>query len=170
MKTNFENNIENDGGFQIPNQYFEKSTTNILNKISAKTALPIENMERGFTVPENYFEKNRQLILKNTKTHSVKKFNLFTKNNWFVLTGIAAMLIAVIGLFVFVNTNNTNNLSAATSKISDDEIIDYLTTNDITFEWINDAVLSPNTNKTKTIELEQYLLEHADEQVLLDEL
>jgi hypothetical protein len=52
-------------------------------------------------------------------------------------------------------------------------MIDYLANNDVKIEWINEINVEPKTTLKKeenNKEIEQYLLEHADEQALIDEL
>lgn len=169
----FLKNLENKGGFKTPSGYFEHSKANILNKIKAEPSFKINNNEGGFTVPTGYFDTSKTQILSKISTQQAKKVNLFSATNWQFVSGIAAIFIAIVSLIIFVKNNQTDNLNANLNKVSEAEMIDYLANNDVKIEWINE--LNP---ETKTVskkednnkEIEQYLLEHADEQALLDEL
>lgn len=152
------------GGFKTPEGYFEKVEITILQKIKLNESLNSGNVNGGFQVPTDYFENNKKLILTQTKNH--KKASIINLN-WKWAAGIAAILLAVYGLFE-LKTNNNNY--AASNKVTDAEIIDYLANNDIKLEWINEtnANLAIPVNNQK--EVEQYLLDHAEEQVILEEL
>lgn len=177
MKNEFENiddgflkNLNAKGGFNIPDSYFEKSKENILDKITTEPNLNLDKMEGGFTIPTNYFEENKVAILSKINKPQARKIALF---NWKYLTGIAALFIAVLGIIIFINNQNSTNLSANLNKVSNEEMIDYLANNDVRVEWINE--LKPisqveQNGQNNTNEMEQYLMDHTDEQALLDEL
>ncbi|MFZ4798077.1 MAG: hypothetical protein ACOYMA_11330 [Bacteroidia bacterium] len=169
----FLKDLGKEGGFKNPVGYFEHSKANILNKINAETSFEINNNEGGFTVPTNYFETSKTQILSKINTQQAKKVNLFSAANWQLISGIAAIFIAIISLFIFVKSNQTNNLSANLNKVSEAEMIDYLANNDVKIEWINELnpeIKTVSKKEDNNKEIEQYLLEHADEQALLDEL
>ncbi|MFA9213281.1 MAG: hypothetical protein ACEQSR_05475 [Candidatus Methylacidiphilales bacterium] len=177
MKNEFENiddgflkNLNAKEGFNTPDGYFEKSKESILAKTTTEPNLNLDKMEGGFTIPTNYFEENKAAILSKTNKPQALKIALF---NWKYLTGIAALFVAVLGIIIFINNQNSTNLSANLNKVSNEEMIDYLANNDVRVEWINE--LKPITQveqngHNNTNEMEQYLMDHADEQALLDEL
>jgi len=169
----FLKNLEKEGGFKTPAGYFEQSKASILSKIKAEPSLTISKNEGGFTIPIDYFETSKSQILNKVNTQQAKKVNLFAVANWQLISGIAAIFIAIISLFIFVKNNQTNILGANLNKVSEAEMIDYLANNDIKIEWINELnpeIKSVSKKEQNNIEIEQYLLEHADEQALLDEL
>lgn len=169
----FLKDLEKEGGFTTPTGYFENSKASILNKIKAKPSLTITKNEGGFTIPTDYFETSKFQILSKINTQQAKKVNLFSVANWQFISGIAAIFIAIISLFIFVKNNQTNNLSANLNKVSEAEMIDYLANNDVKIEWINELnpeIKTVSKKDDNNKEIEQYLLEHADEQALLDEL
>lgn len=177
MKNEFENidddfliNLNIQGGFSSPNGYFEKSKESILDKITIEPTLNLDKMEGGFTIPTNYFEENKSVILSKINKPQAQKIGLF---NWKYITGIAALVIAILGIIIFANNQNSTNLNTSLSKVSKDEMIDYLANNDVRIEWINElkSVTQMEQNgKNITNDMEQYLMDHADEQALLDEL
>ena len=169
----FLNNLPKTNGFSVPTGYFENRSTLILSKIESNKTLDITDNEGGFTVPVNYFETSKSQILSKVNASQVKKVILFTTANWQFVSGIAAIFIAIISLIIFVKNNQTDNLSANLNKVSEAEIIDYLANNDVKIEWINElnpAIKTDSKKEESNKEIEQYLLEHADEQALLDEL
>jgi hypothetical protein len=173
INENFLKNRENETGFKTPCGYFEQSRASVLSKINVDFNFFASNNEDGFTVPNNYFETTKFQILSKINTQHAKKVNLFSAANWQFVSGIAAIFIAIILLFIFLNINKNNTLSANLNKVSEAEMIEFLTNNDVKIEWINE--LNPEIKKVskkdeKNKEIEQYLLEHADEQALLDEL
>ncbi|MCF8429645.1 MAG: hypothetical protein K9G64_05885 [Bacteroidia bacterium] len=180
MKNEIENigddflkNLGNKGGFDVPEKYFEQSKASVLSKINADSNFAISNNEGGFTVPNSYFETNKVQILSKINNKETSKSYLFTFANWQFVSGMAAIFIAIISLYIFLNINKNNTFSANLNKVSEAEMIEYLANNDVKIEWINElnpeikTVLSKDENNK---EIEQYLLEHADEQALLDEL
>lgn len=165
--------IKKENGFKTPSGYFEQSKASVLSNINVDFNFFASNNKDGFTVPNNYFETSKFQILSKINTHEAKKVNLFTVTNWQFVSGIAAIFIAIILLFIFLNINKNNTLSANLNKASEAEMIEFLTNNDVKIEWINELNLEVKTVSKKdenNKEIEQYLLEHADEQALLDEL
>ena len=170
---NFLKNIGNKGDFYVPENYFNQTKSSILNKINVDSDFKISYSEDGFTVPNNYFETNKNQILSKINNKTTFKAKVITFANWQLMSGIAAIFIAIILLFVFIKTDKIENLSTSLNKVSEAEMIDYLANNDVKIEWINELNADIKTISKKdenNKEIEQYLLEHADEQALLDEL
>jgi hypothetical protein len=180
MKNEYENidddflkNLGNNGDFRFPEKYFDQSKASILSKINANSDFAINNNKGDFIVPNNYFETSKIQILSKINTQQAKKVNLFSFAKWQFISGIAAIFIAIFSVYIYLNINKNNTLSANLNKVNEAEIIDYLANNDVKIEWINElntetkSVLKKDDNNK---EIEQYLLEHADEQALLDEL
>ncbi len=59
---------KNNGGFNIPLNYFNEFEKNFQNSNSLKSS--------GYTIPENYFSKIEEVILKNTTGINVSGFNV----------------------------------------------------------------------------------------------
>jgi hypothetical protein len=177
MKNDFEKteddflkNLNAKGRFLTPDGYFEQSKNSILSKINIDTQLYLGKMEGGFSVPPNYFNQNKKAILTKITNPQAKKITLFS---WKYATGIAAILIAILGLTFFIKIQNSNSLNTNFSKVTNEDMIDYLANNDVKIEWINEVkptsqIADKGQNNNK--EMEQYLMDHADEQTLLDEL
>jgi len=160
----FLKNLRNIGDFGVPEKYFDQSKASILSKI---------NVDADFTVPNNYFETSKVQFLSKISTQQAKKVNLISSFNWQFVSGIAAIFIAIILLFTFLNINKNNTLNANLNKVSEAEMIEYLANNDVKIEWINELnpeIKTVSKKDENNKEIEQYLLEHTDEQALLEEL
>ena len=167
---NFLKNLGNKGDFGVPDKYFDLFKASILSKINSDSV--INNSEGGFTIPKDYFETSKIQILSKINTQKAKKVNLFSFAKWQFIRGIAAIFIAIFSVYIFFNINKNNTLNANLNKVSEAEMIEYLANNDLKIEWINELNPEIKTISKKdenNIEIEKYLLEHADEQVLLDE-
>jgi aspartokinase len=170
INESFINNLDKKGGFKTPVDYFENSAKNILSIINITSTVSNLEPEVGFTVPENYFEESKNAILSKINKPQTKKISIY--NNWKFVSGIAALLIATFSILFLLN-NRDKSLEASLNKVSQEEMVDYLAKNDVKIEWINEAnfkIESTINQEQNNKEIEQYLIEQADEQFLLDEL
>ncbi len=166
----FINNLDKKGGFKTPEGYFENSAKNILTIINITSTVSNLEPESVFTVPENYFEESKKAVLAKTINIKAKKISIY--NNWKFVSGIAALLIATFSILFLLN-NKDKSLEARLNNISQEEMVDYLAKNDVKIEWISEAnfkIESTLNQEQNNKEIEQYLIEQADEQFLLDEL
>ncbi len=166
----FINNLDKKGSFKTPENYFENSAKNILSVINITSTVSNLEPEAVFKVPENYFEVSKNNILNKINKPQTKKINIY--NNWKFVSGIAALLIATFSILFWLN-NRDKSLEAALNNVSQEEMVDYLAKNDVKIEWINDTnfkIESTINQEQNSKEIEQYLIEQADEQFLLDEL
>ncbi|MES2655724.1 MAG: hypothetical protein V4620_09045 [Bacteroidota bacterium] len=156
------------GGFEVPDGYFNRSADRLLHTINDDLAV---GKEGGYTVPDGYFEQTTQQILQKVKVVEPKKIYLWS---WSNVAKVAAVFIAIVGITLFIVIKNKSNqtLSDKLNKVSQDELIDYLANNDVKIEWISEVNYTQTKESTpaNTKEIEQYLIDHADEQVLLEEL
>jgi hypothetical protein len=165
----FINNLDKKGGFKTPDDYFENSAKNILSVINITSTISNLEPEAVFKVPENYFEVSKNNILNKINKPQTKKINIY--NNWKFVSGIAALLIATFSILFLLN-NRDKSLEAALNNVSQEEMVDYLAKNDIKIEWISEAnfkIELTNNQVQNSKELEQYIIEQADEQLIIDE-
>jgi hypothetical protein len=140
-----ENN--NQGGFTVPEGYFNESRTKILARVN----------RGGFEVPEGYFNQNKNRLLLHINPKP-KHFNI--KPIWYAA---AAALLVTVGLIFFMPSTQ-NNIPVA---LSDDEIINYVSTqkiNDLPIEVL--AIQEVNFTDDTTEEI----IDGVDEETLLNEL
>lgn len=150
------------GGYTTPDGYFEELQKTILRK----------TVDHVFTTPENYFETlETRINLKLAKPQSAQLRIIHFKK---IAIGIAASLLLVSGLFFTKNIIHSTSTSAhfseaAINELSDEEIIKYVEVSDIKDSHL--AEILPNTNEDKTQkQVEDYLINNADEQLITDEL
>lgn len=162
-KENIEGELikNNQGGFSVPESYFEKLESDIF----AKTA------NVGFTVPNGYFDTLESKI---TDKISKPKLSISYSSTYAkVLSGIAAALIVISG-FIFMNRNlmpNKQNKAfskAVMDEVSDEEIITYVDESDIRESHIIDVAFT--TKDKSQNQVEDYLINNAEEQLIIEEL
>jgi hypothetical protein len=149
--------LETSGGFTIPMGYFEQLPSHILAQTagSVKVALPI---------PEGYFEQSKKAILQ--KTIHKPQPTLWYKRS---ILHYAAAAMVVMSLSVgFWLTRQPVHSTITAASISDDEIISYLSQSDLK-DIPATEISFVSANPTLTAE-EMFIINQADEQLLLEEL
>jgi len=137
----------NQGGFTVPEGYFEESQKQILAKVN----------HGGFEVPDAYFDQNKERLLQQIKPQP-KQFKL--NKIWYAA---AAILLVAGGIFFMIPLNQNNTPVA----LSDEEIINYVLTqkiNDLPIEAL--AIQEVNITDVTTEEM----IDGVDEETLLNEL
>ena len=146
-------NITNKNVFTVPPEYFESLAGNILNNITDKDDAATELKELSpmlysiqnknvFTVPQAYFESLSAAILDKTKPQQAKVVTMVSRRTTTILKyAVAAVFTGIIALGVFKFTSIGNkaeapinysnimktNVDAELAKISDAEILNFLT-------------------------------------------
>ncbi len=139
-------NNNSQGGFTVPEGYFEESQKQILARVN----------HGGFEVPNDYFIQNKAQLLKYINPKP-KRFSI--RPIWY-----AAAVLLVAGVLFFLMPSTQNNTPVA---ISDEEIINYVSTqkiNDIPIEAL--AIQEINFTDITTEEI----VDGIDEETLLNEL
>ncbi|WP_271784005.1 hypothetical protein [Aquimarina algiphila] len=166
---------KNNGGFKVPEGYFEEFEHKLFDKISRRTdndSMLSSKIDSGFTIPEDYFTTLEDNVMNNvsetpTKT---KVRSLITKRSILYFSGIAAMIAIIISLSTYEESKlnfddieladihhyfNEGNIELSTTEMialldedinytevfeeelaNDDEILDYLSEEDIDDEII----------------------------------
>lgn len=162
---------KNNGGFKVPEGYFEEFEHKLFDQISESTKDNDTNLsskiDSGFTIPEDYFTTIEDTIMnKVSKDQSKTKVrSLITKRNILYFSGIAAMIAIIISLSIHKESKlnfddieiadihhyfNEGNIELSNTEIialldedinyseafeaelvNDDEILDYLSEEDI---------------------------------------
>ena len=146
------------GGYTIPEGYFEQMEKDILNKTSYN----------GFKVPTDYFENASSELIKKVDSPKVIKHDFAFKQ---MAVGIAASILFIAGFFLFKDKSVTPLSTIAYSEnkmneLSDEEIIYYVDIDDIKDSHINVAKAEDKLQKQE----EEYILNNADEQQILEQL
>jgi hypothetical protein len=188
--------IKNENTFTVPQGYFESLSANILNKINEEettaselkglstTLFSIQN-KNVFTVPQGYFESLPDKILNNIKLQQAKVVTMRRRTAAILKYAVAAVFMGVMALGVYKFTNNGDagqtaeinysgimktNVDGELAKISDDEILDFLTKEGVDVDaavaakQIDDKldIEESNTDKAESSEIDD-LLNQLDE-------
>jgi hypothetical protein len=149
------------GGFTVPPQYFDRLRGHILEQTTG-----LEESLPHAGVPDGYFERSRAAILAKTSGAApVKPLQVWYNKP---LYRYAAAAVAVFTLSViFWLPRHSTTTAAAAAAISDEDILHYLETSDLRDITIYEAGF--NAVAPSNIEVEQYIIDHSNEQ-LLEEL
>jgi hypothetical protein len=135
------------GGFTVPDDYFERSKNQIMLRVN----------EGGFTTPEAYFEKSKTRLLSQIKP---KPKIIYINPIWYA----AGILIIMLGLFQFMPLTYNKNENLI---VTDEEIINYVIADKLSDLPI-EALVVNEANKNETIPDE--VIEDMDEEILVNEL
>ena len=136
------------GGFIAPEQYFENSRQQLLQRIN----------QGGFTTPDNYFEEAKADLLKQV-TKPNRRFML----SFWKQVAAAAVLLGCIGVYWLYPTSTATNIA----DLNEEEIIHYV---DLT--GIDDHALvffQPDESSVKT-EHEEEMIYQIEEELIVNEL
>ncbi len=148
-----------EGGFTVPDNYFENLEKDVLRKTTGN----------GFIVPEGYFESLHQDILNKTgKQPKIIRLKVSRR----IITGIAASLILLSGLYLLINKTEpvqTPQFSETKLKeLSDEDILNYVDVSDIKDAHIVETAFKPEDKMQKQVE--DYLINNTEEQLIIEEL
>ena len=176
---------------QVPQGYFDTLSSTVLNRIkkleegrqdeeeisSIINAIPKKNV---YEVPVNYFENLAVQIIEKT-TVKTGKLVPFTKRNNFVKYAVAAGFIGAIsfGAIKFINTGKPTaainytevmktNIDGELAKISDDEIVNFLTTEGVDVDAA--VAVTQMQDKIDTEEISSDKTENSEIDDLLNQL
>ncbi len=111
----------NTDGFKTPIAYFDNLGEQIINQIKLQEIIV---GDLGFATPQNYFENAKQQTLKSIQ---IKKKGIARIINLSLVRYAAAACILMITSFgIYININQSKNLSHQLSEIPDEEIESYL--------------------------------------------
>ena len=155
-------------GFKVPENYFDSVEETILQRLD-ESELPEKS---GFTTPEGYFDglEDQLLDIVSTSEEQTGVISLISRRNAAIVLGIAACLAVIIT--VALNNDNASSdsfdLATVTDYIDEGylELSTYEVSNLLEEEQLEELTLAPLTTEES---IEDYLLEHIDENNLLIE-
>ncbi len=169
MKNSQIHNIKQTG-FKTPEAYFDTFDERLFKKLNVQKEMASIS-DAGFKVPDNYFEHfddKLQARLKSQQSSKVR--TLVSWRNAAYISGIAASLLLIFGLFM----TSQNNLSI--NQVETASIEDYLNNENLNIYDISsllnedDLVLGDFVSNTFTEEsLENYLLNNTSIEDLIFE-
>ena len=128
------NNKDHKDQQQVPEGYFDSLTDKIMNRVEAEEASFLKNeklKQLPFQVPENYFDELTTVIDNRLPTQEARVIKLWSTN----LFRYAASLIIILSAAFFINQRFKSNSDLdLISQLSDDEVIEYLITDDVMIE------------------------------------
>lgn len=129
-----ENHIEQD----VPKGYFDSLTDQIMSRVAADEASFLKNdklKQLPFQTPEGYFEGLADNLIEKTSQKEAKVVQLWQRN----VFKYAASIILLAGAFFLLTQVSQNNGSLdLLSELSDEEIIEYLSTDDVAIQVMID--------------------------------
>lgn len=139
-----------------------------MKNIDSHKEKDLEGFSQGhpFTVPENYFGDLEKNILANINSAGKKKGSIIRFSPYF-RGAVAALLIISFGILLVIRTSKLTN-----NQLSDQEIIEYFNTQnseDLVLEAYAESVPDQSINSKDSL-LEDYILLHADESLIIEEL
>jgi hypothetical protein len=143
-------------GFDVPEGYFDRLERQVLSKTSAN----------GFTLPDAYFDTLKGRIESRVAPPDRwQPILLIGGKKWMSLA--AASLIAISSLVLWLNFK-TPAYVARLNELSDDEIIHYVAKYDLHDEGLLELAIK--VDEKPTDQTEQYLLNTADADLIMEEL
>lgn len=159
------------GGFRVPEGYLEGLDVWLEGVCSEITATEFVNAEKTWKVPEEYFTQLEKRILDRVPQSPPRKHQTVYFNLWVSISGIAAALILVTGMFF--SLPNQVNPEIVNSRLMVDEVAQHLLNSDIDVDLLCDAgwcnELDQLDYHTLDRELEDYLLDSGNT-YLMDEI
>lgn len=158
------------GGFVAPLNYFEELDGR-LQSISDEPRLELEAANGGFVTPEFYFDSLESRILKKVPEQA-KIIPMYQRGIFRISLAVAASLMLVSLLFLFETKKPAGNATKI-AEPTENEVIEYLNKEGYPLEYLCDAGWCNEFNSTikkETEPIENYLLEHADEDLFIEEL
>jgi hypothetical protein len=155
---NLEKIRQHDSGktFDVPEGYFDRMQAQVLSKTAGN----------GFTLPDAYFDTLKGRIESRVAPPDRwQPILLIGGKNWMSMA--AASLIAISSLVLWLNFK-TPAYVARLNELSDDEIIHYVVKEDLHDEGLLE--LATKVDEKHTDQTEQYLLNTADTDLIMEEL
>ncbi len=162
-------NIKNTG-FKAPKAYFDTLEDKILNKINEDTSFE-HIKESGFKLPDGYLSSVEDAVLNTVNEQDNKVISLLSRRNLLYVSGIAAAIVIMFGIFMKNDTISEPLIDAEMAEtylmnqdISSYELASLLTEEDIVSldeEIMNEAFTDD--------EMEDYLLENVNLEDIIEQ-
>lgn len=175
----FVNGLPKNNPFTLPPSYFEELPQSILMRVkSGETPLLSHKIDSAFEVPQGYFEHFPSQVL--SKSHTGKIQGRIIHFSFITRIAAAAVALLAIGLVLLLSKTAPHHTETTVSieQATDDEIFTYLENNNVSIDLVAEVYTETETAKNKLTNsvrdsnelIEQYILDNADEQLILEEL
>ena len=153
------NRSKNNGGFKIPEGYFEGLTEKLIGKMADETS--VAQKEDGFTVPKDYFETLNDQIKAKIKQKESKVVQLSPyKRYYFAAAAVAAILLVFFGL------NLNTKVEPKWDDLVNSEIENYFETNELGLTSYEIAEVLP----VDEFDINDILETHLNEDIVIEYL
>jgi hypothetical protein len=141
----------NNGGFNVPTNYFEQLKQQVANKIQLMPYTHKNNA--GFNVPKGYFSQlNLAIKLKTSGKQNQLRIKIITR-----YAAVAAVFFVAVFLFLFEPT-----FESKPNLLTDEAIINHLQNEGFSLDLLCDAGWCNELNESNNSNLEEYLLNQTD--------
>jgi len=161
-------NIKN-SGFKVPKDYFESLEDQVLSKIKAEQSLG-QAKQPGFTLPDDYMSSLEDKVFNTINEQDRKVISLFTRRNVLYISGIAAAIVILFGIFMkggsveFEMDAEMAETYLMEQDLSTYELAALLTEEDITS--LDEDIMSEAFTDN---EMEDYLLENVNLEDIIEQ-
>ncbi len=175
----FVNGLPKNNPFTLPPSYFEELPQSILMRVKgSETPQLSHTIDSAFEVPQGYFEDLPSQVV--SKSNTVKTHGRIIRFSFINRIAAAAVALLAIGLVLLLSKTAPHHTKTAVSieQATDDEIFTYLENNNVSIDLVAEVYTETETAKNKSTNsvrdsnelIEQYILDNADEQLILEEL
>jgi len=175
----FVNGLPKNNPFTLPSTYFEELPQSILIQVKgSETPQLSQTIESGFEVPQGYFEDFPSKVI--SKSHAANTGGRIIRFPYINRIAAAAVALLAVGLVLLLSKTTPHQTETAVSieQATDDEIFTYLENNNVSIDLVAEVYTETETVKNKPVNsapdsntlIEQYILDNADEQLILEEL
>lgn len=161
------NNIKKTG-FKTPKDYFTNLEEHVLNSVKLNDSL--KNKDSGFTKPESYLNNLEEIVFDklNDENKSPKVINLFSAQNIFYLTGIAAALLIFFSVYF-----NSETITELDYQLVDEYIIEDIDTYELASLLTDEEIENINSEiYTETFideNMEDYIIQNVDIEDIIEQ-
>ncbi|MBT8304439.1 MAG: hypothetical protein KJP09_08210 [Bacteroidia bacterium] len=164
-------NIETPG-YVVPDSYFDSLEEKVLDKLDRTIDLK-DIQQTGFKAPQGYIDSIEEKILSQLKEDDiVKVIPLFSRRNIIYATGIAAMVVIMLGIFL----KNSDDLSIdnldielVESYLEQQDIDTYDLASLLSEEDLTDESLGIINDDFSEESLEDYLIDNANIEDIIEQ-
>ena len=157
-------------GFKVPKDYFDTLEDNVLSQLKVDETLG-KSKDPGFALPDNYFTDVENKVLDTIKDQDSKVISLFSTSNLLYVSGIAAAIVILFGIFMKGGAITETVIDAEMAEayliqqdLSTYELASLLTEEDITS--LNEEIMNEAFTDD---EMEDYLLENVNLEDIIEQ-
>lgn len=176
----FVTGLPKENPFSVPEGYFEELPDSILFRIKGRENHKADfSSANHFEVPEGYFDSLSKSILVKTAIKQKTQGKIIWLHR-LSRVAVAAVAVVAVSLVIWISKHKSGHSTntAGLEQVSDEEIFTYLENNNVSIDLVAEVYAETVSDKNKSEAsdndsnalMEQYILDNADEQLILEEL